>query len=380
MLRSITLSCLVAVAVCGGCSNDPEAARSWKLRASTFNAALAPGFEPRSAQRLPAVLSALGAAARDLDVLCVQEFWVDSDFGQLLSVTAESLHESVHPAPVPGTGACTASELDSIGGCVQTRCASAASDDQVGCIQSECPSEVSALSGGCLGCLINHLDDFARCMPGPDAVVSDPAIFNGDYDSGLLSRYPISNSDVLPLAAYFQRGAVLYARLEVPHLGPVHAFCTHLSSPLGIISYAGAFGSWDGEHRRETEQLLEFIQTKAGASEPVLVMGDLNMGLAVENGEAVLAEDFQRILATGLTDPYLDGGEAHCSECNDNTFRAADSTNDLVDHLLIDHFPNATARVTREFTTPAALDPQDGDATPSHLSDHYGLRLELESR
>jgi len=380
MYHRTSLSCLVAIAACIGCSPDGEAENSWKLRALTFNAALAPGFEPHSAERLPAVLSALQVAARDLDVLCVQEFWVESDFTQLLTASADSLPSAVHPAPLPGTGACSAPELGSIGGCVQAHCGSAAADDRVSCIQSECTGEVGALSGGCLGCLINQLDDFAECAPGADGVVSDPAIFKGDYDTGLLSRYPISKQDVLPLAAYFQRGAVLYARLEVPHLGPVHAFCTHFSSALGVIPYAGAFGSWQGEHRRETEQLLDFIRAKTGDSEPVLVMGDLNMGLSPNGGEAVLEGDFELLLATGLRDPYLDGGQAQCSECSDNTMRAADSTNDLIDHLLIERFPKASARVTREFTTAVSLSSLGSGAPQTHLSDHYGLGLELESR
>lgn len=380
MFRRIHRSCLLAIAAALGCSTEGQPEHAWQLRALTFNAALAPGFEPRSAERLPAVASALQAAAQDLDVLCVQEFWVDSDFTRLRTATAESLPNAVHPAPVPGTGGCTASELGSIGSCVQARCGSAATDGQVGCIQSQCPSEVVALSGACLGCLINHLDDFAECAPTAERLVSDPAIFGGDYDTGLLSRYPLSQQDVLPLAAYFQRGAVLYARLEVPHLGPVHAFCTHLSSPLGVIPYAGPFESWDAEHRRETEQLLNFIRAKAGESEPVLVMGDLNTGLALNGGQAVLAEDFELLLGSGLQDPYLDGGQPQCTECNDNSFRRADFSDDLLDHLLIMRFPNASARVTRAFTTAVTLGPPSDAAPPTHLSDHYGLRLDLESR
>ena len=329
---------------------------------------------------MPAVVSALQEAARDLDVLCVQEFWLESDFAQLLAATAQSLPAALRPAPVPGSGLCTAAELGSIGGCVQAHCTSAAADERVGCIQSECPSELGGLSGGCLGCLINQLDDFARCAPEAEPAVSDPAIFGGDYDTGLLSRYPISEREVLPLSAYFQRGAVLYARLEVPRLGPVHAFCTHFSSPLGVIPYAGPLGSWDGEHRRETEQLLDFVQAKAGNSEPVLVLGDLNTGPASNDGQAVLADDFALLLASGLTDPYLDGGQPQCSECNDNTLRPADSSNDLIDHLLIKRFPKSSARVTRKFSAPVSLSSSGSDAAPSHLSDHYGLRLDLESR
>jgi endonuclease/exonuclease/phosphatase family metal-dependent hydrolase len=369
---SIGMATLVSLA----CSSQPGT--RWELRAATFNAALAPGFEPLASQRLPLVVSALAEAAQQLDVLCVQEFWLESDFAQLRATSTASLPYVVHPAPLPGAGECTEAELGTLGQCVQNQCANTDAEALVACLQTQCSTEVGSLSGGCLGCLINQLDDFSQCAPtGHAPIASDPAIFGGDYDTGLLSRYPISEQAVLPLDAYFQRGAVLYARIEVPQLGPVHTFCTHLSSPLGVIPYVGPDGSWDGEHARESEQLFEFIRAKQGNLEPVLVLGDLNMGFAVDGVGAVLPGDFAALLADGLTDPYLDSGQAQCSECNDNSFRAADTPNDLIDHALIQGFPGASASVTRVFTGPVSL---AAGLPPTNLSDHYGVRLQLSSR
>jgi hypothetical protein len=110
----------------GGESGEGAAGNeSWRLRALTYNAALAPGFEPKSAERQPEILKALKIAAQQLDVMCVQELWQASDFTQLFSATAQSLPNALHAPPRPGTGLCGAAELGSIGSCVQGHCASA---------------------------------------------------------------------------------------------------------------------------------------------------------------------------------------------------------------------------------------------------------------
>jgi hypothetical protein len=110
---------------------------------------------------------------------------------------------------------------------------------------------------------VNNVTDFSQCA-GTGTETANPGIFGGDSDLGLLSRYPIlkQESRATPI---FQRGTVLYAKIDVPTLGPVHAFCTHLSSSLRVIPYAGPDRSWDGEHRREVAQLANFIQVKTTA-------------------------------------------------------------------------------------------------------------------
>ena len=108
-------------------------------------------------------------------------------------------------------------------------------------------------------------------------------------------------------------------------------------------------------------------------------MGDLNMGLALNGKGAVLPDDFARLQASGLRDPYLDPGNPECSECSDNSLRSPESVDDLIDHLLVKAFPTSTANVTRSFATPVAVT-SDGTTRDTHLSDHFGLQLELTSR
>ncbi len=379
MLRPILLGSLLTLAT--ACSTDQGAPANtrWQLNALTFNTALAPGFEPNTAARLPKVLSALSDAAPGLDLMCIQELWEEPDFAALKSALGGALPNTLHRAPTPGSGSCSSDELGSLGACVQSECDSAEPERLVACIQTQCTTEVTALSGGCLGCLINHLGTFEACATAGAAATGDPAIFGGNSDIALFSRFPIVDQEILPLDAYFQRGTALYARIEVPQLGTVHAFCTHFSSPLGVIPYAGPDGSWDGEHARETEELVRLIAAHAGDGERVLVMGDLNTGLALNGNGAVLPDDLEALLATGLRDPYLDGGRAECSECSDNSLRSPDSSADLIDHLLIRGFPEGSASVSRAFTSQVEIG-AEGNVELSHLSDHYGLMLQLGLR
>src|SRR5882724_3256447 len=188
MLRTIVASCLGLMAISTGCSSDggsgskasagsggmamagasggaSDAATNlpWQLRALSYNAALAPGFEDYSSERLPRSLRALGDASKQLDLMCVQEFWQEPSFAALVAATSSTLPHTVHPPPKLGSGGCSDAELGTLGACVQATCAPPANGDLVGCIQSKCATEVRSLSGGCLGCLLNNLDDFGTC-------------------------------------------------------------------------------------------------------------------------------------------------------------------------------------------------------------------------
>jgi hypothetical protein len=152
------------------------------------------------------VVAALADAAKQLDLLCAREFWLESDFASLVEATKETLINVVHPTPRPGSGSCRGDDLASLGAC---------------------ETEIGALPGGCLGCLFNNVTDFSQCA-GTGTETGEPAIFDNDSDSRLLSRYPILKQEIQPHDAHFQRGAGLYARIDIPTLGPVLAFCGHL--------------------------------------------------------------------------------------------------------------------------------------------------------
>jgi endonuclease/exonuclease/phosphatase family metal-dependent hydrolase len=224
-----------------------------------------------------------------------------------------------------------------------------------------------------LGCVINNLDaDFTSCLG--EAAPDDPAIFGGDYDVALLSRFPLLETESKKLNAYFVRTAVLYAKLDVPGLGPLHAFCTHLGSSLGPIPYQGPYAGWDDEHGHQVTELVAYVQSKASDAAPVILLGDLNMGPALGSSVATLPEQYQQLLAVGFSDPYASQPNALCTDCADDTFNQMfpGYQDSLIDHVLLRDLPAHVATSQRVFDGKTSIAGQDGN-----LSDHYGVRVML---
>ncbi|MGZ8290511.1 MAG: endonuclease/exonuclease/phosphatase family protein [Telluria sp.] len=100
--------------------------------------------------------------------------------------------------------------------------------------------------------------DSHHCAYGMNAVYD-----HGHHGNALLSRFPIENElnhDVSD-HAYEQRG-ILHCVIETPK-GPVHCYVIHL----------GLFESGRG---RQTQALIEAVNTSAPAGEPVIIAGDFN--------------------------------------------------------------------------------------------------------
>jgi len=376
LISLVGLNTVVLAAGCGGTNDGTSAAsrESFELRALTFNTALAPNFEPLATERTPYVVDALAGLAPDLDLLCAQELWQVSDAEALEQALATDLPNALRPDPLPGSGACSGGELASVGGCLQSMCGTTEGVELTACAQQACGTEIGGLNGGCLGCILDSLGEPLETCLGDGSEENDPAIFGGAYDVALFSRFPLDEVDVLPLDAYFVRAAALYAKVTVPGLGPVHAFCTHLGSPLGVIPYTGPHDSWDGEHGAQVEMLSEFVQSKASDGLPIIVLGDLNMGPPVASSVALLEEQYRELLRGGLFNPYAERPDALCTDCSDNTFHAssADYEDTLIDHVLTAGFPEHTPAVSRVLDAPVSL----GDFE-YNLSDHYGVRIEI---
>lgn len=357
----------------GGAGGEPAA---WQFRALTYNSALAPDFEPLTAERGPQIQAALADAAKQLDVLCVQEYWSNADFSALQGALVAELPHVYRQSPRPGSGACSAADLGELGGCLATKCPQKQGIDLVECAQVQCSAAIQLVDGGCLGCFLEHLDGSSpeACLA---AAPSDPALFGGTFDVGLLSRYPLLQQSALEYDAYFVRASALYAQVEVPGLGPIDTFCTHLGSSLGVIPYRGAHGSWDGEHAYQVAQLLGFVSAKASGQHPVLLLGDLNTGPASAGPPPIQAElplDYQLLIDAGFTSAMA---SPKCTLCSDNVLRNGSSRETWLDHALIRGFPGvilAERALTQTFQLGVAP-----NALAMNLSDHYGARVRLGS-
>lgn len=347
-----------------------------QFRVATFNAALAPDFAPYVAERRPAIIDALADSAKQLDLMCVQEFWRETDFESLRNATQAELPHSLRRAPRHGFGSCTLMELGQLGQCLQSQCPDVMGAQLVECATQHCAVEVASLSGGCLGCIMNHLEDDMTVCAGAGGK-GDPAIFEGAYDVGLLSRQPMIDSEVTrELDSYFVRMAVLYAEIAIPGHPHLHAFCTHLGSALGVVPYAGDHGSWESEHLHQVTQLRDYIREKTTVGDWVVVLGDMNAGPDARGLVGEWQSNYAALVSDDLLDPYLNQANVACTWCPNNTLVDDASTPRLLDHVLFGAFERPRLRVERILDRRVLLGTANG-AISSHLSDHYGLRATI---
>src|SRR3954469_24935037 len=93
------------------------------FRVATFNAGLAVGVLPYTTQRLPRVVEAL--ASLDVDLLFVQEFWLDTHWQALCDAVRSKLPYVFRPKPVspPHGAVCTKEQLAPLVACAKKHCA-----------------------------------------------------------------------------------------------------------------------------------------------------------------------------------------------------------------------------------------------------------------
>jgi endonuclease/exonuclease/phosphatase family metal-dependent hydrolase len=159
------------------------------------------------------------------------------------------------------------------------------------------------------------------------------------------------------------------ARRTDPELGELTVACTHLATDVGI-DYTGDFGSWAGENLAQAEMLIDALP-----SGPVILLGDLNSGPAIEpNVEAELPDAYDAFVAAGFDSALIAAGQPACTFCDDNTLIAGEGAGgSLIDHVFVRDLE--VGAVERIATEPLAIE-VDGAPVTSNLSDHYGLRAE----
>jgi endonuclease/exonuclease/phosphatase family metal-dependent hydrolase len=371
IMASSTLLALGA----SGCSASHASPVNRPLRVATFNAGLAPSFEPWVAERTQPTLDALAVEAKNLDVLCVQEFWEEPTFASLASAAAAQLPHATHPPAKPGTsaGACSPEKSEPLRSCGNTNCAGLTGDDLQTCVMAHCDDLIPTGDAGCFACLLAELgkggdiDAIANaCMGTSDGSSdADPAIYGGSYDVALLTRLPVVEESWCELSAYMVRVAALYNRLRLPDGKEVSVFCTHLTSPIGDLPYGGKNGDWSQEQALEVEELLKCVADKAGDT-PVVLLGDLNTGPAEGDLTGELPKLYDELVASGLTDRAAGQEPPLCTLCPENTIRAG-GTRERVDHIFTRGIE--LGPVTAFMTGKVEVSP----GVTSNLSDHYGL-------
>jgi endonuclease/exonuclease/phosphatase family metal-dependent hydrolase len=382
-LNRLGTSSLILTCVLSGCARQPvegapEASVSvasqpksapTPLRVLTFNAGLAPALLPNVDARSQAIGKALGEL--DVDVACLQEVWLDRHYQSISEATKRTLPRSLRAphAPVPA-GKCAPAESARAFACVRRNCGDV-SDASVNCIAKHCASEDNGVSPGCEACLVadptrQPAETYEACVSSDPSEQARPSsepvyVYGGSYGLALLFDPELVQSDFAAFdSEWIARGA-LYARLAVPApMKRLHVFCTHLTPDS------------KQENERQVEALVGFIQQKVPEGEPVLLLGDLNVGPETRTLRAKLPEHWQKLVRAGFKSPYLGSDAPSCTFCDGNPLvagRGAGGT--VLDHTLLRNI-DAQTRSTRVLDEPVELRVKERKFRSAY-SDHYGV-------
>jgi len=378
---------------------DPDCSlehRDGCFHIGTYNAGLAVGVIPYASQRNPKIAQAL--STQPLDLLCVQEFWLDDHWDELVAAAGDRLPNVYRlPAAAPEQeGLCTDDEVAPLRQCVSRHCPGLRADALARCTVKSCASTAKRMSQPCVSCIVKNPTSsveeiLAACLPtkgSPSVAAPKPKIdrsrhgmegvlaYGGSYGIGLLTRATILERDSIKFEASLNPRAAIYVRVKTDQISDMHVFCTHLTSVMSNVPYPGR-GSWAEEQSREVDQLLAFIDQKARGPTPTVLVGDLNCGPAL--GSSIHPSQpalYARLLGAGFVDPYAAQDNAECTFCNDALLNGGTSpTGSLIDHVLLRSFPGQ-ARGRRMLRENVVVD-ADGRAVKTSLSDHYGLMLSL---
>lgn len=375
--RGLLLACLCTV----GCDDDDNNDQPQELTVATYNMGLlnSVGFVQ---QRAPLAIQA--ASELDVDVLCVQEVWEQEHWDELVAAQSEVRPHTLRLPAEPGAmGMCSPDTFNPLEACAQEKCSGAA--DLTTCVTSMCAEEVAELEGGCISCLLENVGsgDFvqirAACVGGEagESPNERSYVSGGSYGIGLLSSREFAETDELRLDASTVRRGVLYARIDDKAFGSVHVFCTHLAAILDGVRYEGSYGDWEAENAAHVEELIAWVDEKAGRDGKVIVLGDLNTGPAGDGIQPSVPDNYALLPEAGFANPFLSGPNAACTFCTDNPLVLSEdgAAGATIDHILTRGIrgPVETERVLEDEVT-IEVSTESGTSTETvALSDHYGL-------
>jgi endonuclease/exonuclease/phosphatase family metal-dependent hydrolase len=322
------------------------------LRVATFNAGLAPGYLPNVTARLPHIVDALTALAREVDILYLQEVWLDDHYAELRSRLSGALPHVVRQEPShrPAAGGCAQKDLDPVIDCARKHCAGLRDDALASCVVRNCARLGLSLPPACLNCVASDprgtMDEIvARCLGAATSASEDILAYGGSFGTCLFSRTPLTHTGALVYPSTLNARGAIHARTS-----GLHVFATHVSP-----------GSSD--QGLQYEALVEWIAVRAPAPAPAIVLGDLNTSA----GSSL----FRMLTDAGFREPdTVDtrgtwGSGLATGSAGDATWR--------IDHILTRDVPGYTSS-QRILDAPVTLD----DGTRTTLSDHCGVLVTIE--
>jgi endonuclease/exonuclease/phosphatase family metal-dependent hydrolase len=372
----------------------PRPERATPFRVATFNAGLAMGVLKHVDERVDPLVRAL--AEQPVDLLCVQEFWLEEHWQKLVAATSRALPNTFRLPPDHGMSGCEKDETAPLVACAESRCAGLTQHALLPCLLRSCAARLTGLSAGCFNCLS------ANPRQGPDelaqtcqqartksAAGARPptraggaealAAYSGSTGTGVLTSAEIVERDARTLPSAVDRRAVLYTKVAPPSLGELHVFCTHLTASMDGVPHPRA-RSWEDDQSAQLEALLAYIDEKTGGRGTTILLGDLNTGPGIAPAiSARLPAHYGRVIARGFLNPYASQGDVKCTYCFDNPLDGKSGTRGLlVDHVLLRGFEGEAAggQIMRQNVDIEV----SGKKVRSGFSDHFGVRVTLSRR
>jgi endonuclease/exonuclease/phosphatase family metal-dependent hydrolase len=209
----------------------------------------------------------------------------------------------------------------------------------------------------------------------------------------LAAKYPLENrefQDFIDDSSGNHRGA-LYAEVTLKN-DTLVVGCTHPTANLSdTIPYPanGKYGSWEAENRFMQEQMIAYVNRKAG-DKPIIFGGDFNCSIA--NASNAVDADYPANCQLWLDDGFVDpaGEQLPCTFCysENSILKAVGRSGDtLLDHVFVKNVKDPGAIVAErvfddlvsiEALVPAAeLQPEDSPML-THPSDHFGVEITIK--
>jgi endonuclease/exonuclease/phosphatase family metal-dependent hydrolase len=404
-LLSNTLLSATVILLLSACSDSNNNNNKNKINAITvtsYNMGLALNFVPYTQERLVANEALI--ADYDSDVICMQEVWLEEHVDaieQALGADYPYIY-TVEPEQVfSETAACTNEEIAGFADCAETQCPGFSGNDLVDCGLAQCGAFLGDLSPSCVDGLFGAVGIPDITIELLVETVTQPVgkfAFDGSLGLILASKYELlarEFQDFIDDSSGNHRGA-LYAEIEVNKETHVLG-CTHPTANLSAtIDYpeSGKYGSWEGENRFMQEQMIAFVNDKAG-DKPIFFGGDFNCSIAnASNGvDADFPDNCQLWLTDGFTDPAAD--QLPCTFCEDENLvlqggqgeqKEEGSENTLLDHVFVKNLETSDAIVAERvfddpvsieaLVPPSELEPEDSPML-THPSDHFGVELDI---
>lgn len=367
-------------------TTHPPAKRDFRV--ATYNAGLAVGVLKYADER--AALNARMLAEQDVDLLCVQEFWLEDHWRMLVKAAEKKLPNTFRlPSEAKG-GSCSEAEVAPLASCAVANCKGAATHEIATCLLGSCAGELTKISAECFQCLAanprGRPEEIARaCVTPPQKTAGAGAkggpeafrVYSGSTGTGILTNAEILERDALTLPSVLDRRAVLYAKLATP-IGELHAFCTHLTANLAGVPHPGKT-SWRRDQSAQIDALLAFVEKKADGR-PALILGDLNTGPAIAPAiSPSLPDHYARLVQRGFLNPYAAQRDVRCTYCFDNPLEGGRGTRGvLIDHVLLRGFEGSVLPGEQIMRPLVTVEPA-GKPVRIGLSDHYGVSVTLSN-